>query len=118
MPATGTDIGSKMVLTVSGRSVILSIGEEGGIAEDGDPVIIRYGTDDLTATGFPVQISASAKGTADSDEDGLAIRGHFRVSDDFRQRDAGTIWADVTNVVDGSGTAAIKGQSRHRQGRQ
>ena len=108
MPATGKDVGSKMVLTVSGRSVILSIGEEGGIAENGDPVIIRYGTDDLTATGFPVQISASAKGTADSDEDGLSIRGHFRVSDDFRQRDAGTIWADVTNVVDGSGTAAIK----------
>ena len=107
MPATGTDVGSEMVLTVSGRSVILSIGEEGGIAEDGDPVIIRYGTDDLTATGFPVQISASAKGTADSDEDGLAIRGHFKVSDGFRQRDAGTIWADVTNVVDGSGTAAI-----------
>ena len=29
------------------------------------------------------------------------------MSDDFRQRDAGTIWADVTNVVDGSGTATL-----------
>ena len=38
---------------------------------------------------------------------GLAIRGHFRVSSDFRQRDAGTIWVDVANVVDGSGTATL-----------
>ena len=29
------------------------------------------------------------------------------MSDDFRQRDAGTIWADVTNVIDGSGTATL-----------
>ena len=65
---------------MSGRSVILTIGAKGGIAEDGS-VTIRYGTGDLTATGFPVQISSSAKGTADSDEDGLAIRGHFRVND-------------------------------------
>ena len=106
LPKTGeADAGSDMALSVSGRSVILSIGAKGGLGED-DFVTIRYGTADLTATGFPVQISASAKGTT-SDGDGLAIRGHFRVSDDFRQRDAGTIWADVTNVVDGSGTAAI-----------
>ena len=98
--------GENMSLSVSGRSVILSIGAKGGLAEDGS-VTIRYGTADLTATGFPVQISASAKGTAGNDEDGLAIRGRFRVSDDFRQRDAGTIWADVANVVDGSGTATI-----------
>ena len=98
--------GEEMSLTISGRSVILTIGEEGGIAEDGS-VTIRYGTDDLTATGFPVQISSSAKGTADNDEDGLAIRGHFRVSDDFRQRDAGTIWVDIANVIDGSGTATL-----------
>ena len=32
-----------MELTVSGRSVILTIGEKGGLAEGGDPVIIRYG---------------------------------------------------------------------------
>ena len=99
--------GEKMVLSVSGRSVILSIGAKGGLAEDGS-VTIRYGThgtDDLTK--FPVQISSSAKGTADNDEDGLAIRGRFRVSDEFRQRDAGTIWVDVANAVDGSGTATI-----------
>ena len=117
LPKTGeADAGSNMALSVSGRSVILSIGANGGLAE-GASVTIRYGTADLTATGFPVQISASAKGTT-SDGDGLAIRGHFRVSDDFRQRDAGTIWADVTNVVDGSGTAATINQSRHCQGRQ
>ena len=106
-----------MVLSVSGRSVILSIGAKGGTRQKVTPVTIRYGTADLTATGFPVQISASAKGTT-SDGDGLAIRGHFRVSGDFRQRDAGTIWADVTNVVDGSGTATTFEQSRHCQGRQ
>ena len=98
--------GEKMALSVSGRSVILSIGAKGGLAEDAS-VTIRYGTADLTATGFPVKISASANGTAGNDEDGLAIRGHFRVSDEFRQRDAGTIWADVTNVIDGSGTATL-----------
>ena len=82
------------------------------------PVTIRYGDSaDLTATGFPVQISASAKGTT-SDGDGLAIRGHFRVVDDFRQRDAGTIWADVTNVVDGSGTAALSSSPATVRGRQ
>ena len=105
LPKAGDDnAGSQMVLSVSGRSVILSIGAKGGLAE-GDSVTIRYG-DSTDPMKFPVQISASAKGTT-SDGDGLAIRGHFRVSDDFRQRDADTIWADVTNVVDGSGTAAI-----------
>ena len=107
LPKTGDDeAGSKMVLSVSGRSVILTIGAKGGLAEDGS-VTIRYGTADLTAKGFPVQISSSAKGTTDSDEDGLSIRGYFRVSDEFRQRDAGTIWVDVTNAMDGSGTAAL-----------
>ena len=100
------DAGSNMSLSVSGRSVILSIGEKGGLGLD-QSVTIRYGTPDLTAKGFPVQISSSAKGTTDSDEDGLSIRGYFRVSDEFRQRDAGTIWIDVTNVLDGSGTVAL-----------
>ena len=105
LPKTGeADAGSNMALSVSGRSVILTIGAKGGLAED-KSVTIRYGDSDDPKK-FPVQISASAKGTT-SDGDGLAIRGHFRVSDDFRQRDAGTIWADVTNVVDGSGTAAL-----------
>ena len=105
LPKIGDDnAGSEMVLSVSGRSVILSIGAKGGLGE-GDSVTIRYGDSDDPMK-FPVQISASAKGTT-SDGDGLAIRGHFRVSDDFRQRDAGTIWADVTNVKDGTGTAAL-----------
>ena len=51
-----------------------------------------------------------------SDEDGLAIRGHFKVSDEFRQSDAGTIWVDVTNVEDGSGDCDVR--CTHRQGRQ
>ena len=105
LPKTGeTDAGSQMVLSVSGRSVILSIGAKGGLGE-GDSVTIRYG-DSTDPMKYPVQISASAKGTT-SDGDGLAIRGHFRVSDDFRQRDAGTVWIDVANVVDGSGTAVL-----------
>ena len=106
LPKTGdAEAGSNMVLSVSGRSAILTIGAKGGLAEDAS-VTIRYGTADLTATGFPVQISSVATVDED-DEDGLAIRGHFRVSPDFRQRDAGTIWADVTNVADGSGTVTL-----------
>ena len=49
-----------MALSVSGRSVILTIGAKGGLAEDVS-VTIRYGTADLTATGFPVQISLARK---------------------------------------------------------
>ena len=107
LPKTGDDeAGSSMVLDVSGRSVILTIGAKGGLAVDGS-VTIRYGTADLTAKGFPVQISSSAKGTVESEVDGLSIRGYFRVASEFRQRDAGTIWVDVTNAVDGSGTVAL-----------
>ena len=69
---------------------------------DSPPIIIQYGTAD-----HPVTISARAEGTDVSDEDGLAIRGHFKVSDEFNRRDAGTIWVDVTNVMDGSGTATL-----------
>ena len=106
LPKTGdAEAGSNMVLSVSGRSAILTIGAKGGLAEDAS-VTIRYGTADLTATGFPVQISSVATVDED-DEDGLAIRGHFRVSPDFRQRDAGTIWVDVTNAADGSGTVTL-----------
>ena len=106
IPHEGSEVDNKMTLKVSGRSVFLIIGPKGGLAADSSSsVTIRYGTGDLTK--FPVRISSSAKGTTDSDEDGLAIRGRFRVSDDFRQRDAGTIWVDVTNVVDGSGTATL-----------
>ena len=104
LPKTGDDeAGSKMVLSVSSRSVILTIGAKGGLADDGT-VTIRYGTADLTK--FPVQISSVATVDED-DEDGLRIRGYFRVSDEFPQRDAGTIWADVTNAEDGSGTVAV-----------
>ena len=62
-----------MVLSVSGRSAILTIGAKGGLAEDAS-VTIRYGTADLTAKGFPVQISSVATVDED-DEDGLAIQG-------------------------------------------
>ena len=104
LPKTGdAEAGSKMVLSVSGRSVHLTMGAKGGLAED-KYVTIRYGTADLKK--FPVQISSVATVDED-DEDGLAIRGHFRVSADFRQRDAGTIWVDIKNVVEGSGIVAF-----------
>ena len=101
--------GEQMSLSVQSRSVILTIGAEGGIELDGS-VTIQYGyISDPPGTGFPVQISSSAKGTSDRDDDGLSIRGHFRVNDlpGFRQRDAGTIFVDVTNVEDGKGTATL-----------
>ena len=101
----GKKAGEEMMLTASGRTVTLTIGAKGMLGIDGS-VIIRYG-DSTDPKKFPVQISLARKVLWTSDGDGLAIRGHFRVSNDFRQRDAGTIWADVTNVVDGSGTAAL-----------
>ena len=103
----GKKAGEQMELTVQGRSVILTIGDgEGAGLAEGDTVTIRYGDSDDPKK-FPVAISSSAKGTADNDEDGLSIRGRFEVADEFRQRDAGTIWVDITNVADGSGTATI-----------
>ena len=101
----GKKAGEEMMLTASGRTVTLTIGDEGMLGIDGD-VIIRYG-DSTDPKKYPVKISSTAKGTLESDTDGLAIRGHFRVSNDFRQRDAGTIWVDVTNVDDGTGTATL-----------
>ena len=92
--------GEEMVLTTSRRDVILTIGEKGELDADSDPIIIQYGTKE-----HPVTISARAEGTTDSDTDGLAIRGHFLVSGEFRPRDAGTIFVDVINVEDGSGEA-------------
>ena len=95
---------SKMVLSVSGRSVILSIGEK---ADSQKVIPSQFDTVILTIRRSSQSKSPLARKVLASDGDGLAIRGHFRVSDDFRQRDAGTIWADVTNVVDGSGTATL-----------
>ena len=99
--------GEKMSLAVQGRNIFLNIGDKGGLNEDSDPVVIRYGTADLTAKGFPVTISSIARGSLDNAEDGLAIRGFFQVSKDFNPRDAGTIRVDVTNVADSSGTATL-----------
>ena len=99
--------GDIMKLEAGVRRVTLMIGKSGGLAEGGDPVRIQYGTADLTKK--PVAISTRAEGTPESDEDGLSIRGYFKVSGErgFRQRDAGTIWVDITNVEDGTGTASI-----------
>ena len=111
-PKDEDNAGEKMTLVVSRRDVIIQIGEKGELDDTSDPIIIQYGTAE-----HPVKISTRAEGTADSDEDGLAIRGHFRVSDDFRQRDAGTIWVDVTNAADGSGTATLDPTPEHHQSR-
>ena len=99
--------GDIMKLEAGVRRVTLMIGKSGGLAEGGEPVRIQYGTADLTKK--PVAISTRAEGTPESDEDGLSIRGYFKVSGErgFRQRDAGTIWVDITNVEDGTGTASI-----------
>ena len=103
VPPKGEDnAGEEMVLVVSRRDIIIQIGEKGELGPTSDSIIIQYGTAD-----HPVKISTRAEGTAAKNEDGLAIRGHFKVSDEFRQRDAGTIWVDVTNAADGSGTATL-----------
>ena len=72
--------GEEMTLVVSRRDVVITIGEKGELNDESDPIIIQYGTAD-----HPVKISARAEGTDGNDKDGLAIRGHFRVSDEFRQ---------------------------------
>ena len=94
--------GEEMTLLVSRRDVVITIGEKGELNDESDPIIIQYGTKE-----HPVKISARAEGTDGNREDGLAIRGHFKVNNlpRFRQRDAGTIFVDVTNVMDGSGDA-------------
>ena len=104
IPKTGeAEAGSKMVLSVSGRSVTVTVGAKGGLKK-GDAVTIQYGNAD-----FPVTIPASVVGTSGNDADGLAIHGLYRVSGEngFRQRSAGTIWVDVTNAKDGSGTVTV-----------
>ncbi len=107
VPKTGeANAGSKMVLSVSGRSVTVTIGAKGGLSR-GQSVTIQYGTTDLKK--FPVQIPSSVAGTAGNDADGLAIHGSYRVSGEtgFRQRSAGAVWIDVTNVEDGTGTVSV-----------
>ena len=111
IPKTGeADAGSKMVLSAAGRNVTVTMGAKGGLAEDAS-VTIQYGTADLTK--FPVQIPASVAGTADNLADGLGIHGSYRVSGDtsFRSRSAGTVWVDVTNVEDGTGTVSVSPMS-------
>ena len=107
IPSEGTKKGEKMSLAASGRNVILTIGSEGGLTE-GQSVTIRYG-DSTDPEKYPVKISSDATKATDSAAQGLAIRGYFRVNDSsgFRQRAAGTIWAVVTNVEDGAGTATL-----------
>ena len=108
LPADAATVADReMVLTVSGRLVTLTIGEAGGLNENSDPVTIQYGT--TGTTGFPVAISSSAVGDADDEMDGLSIRGRFKVSSEsgFHPRNAGTIWVDVINAKDSSGTATL-----------
>ena len=103
-------VADKWALTARGRDVILTIDPKGKLGI-GESVTIRYGTPDLTK--YPVQISDSARGTSGSDEDGLSIRGYYRVSSatGFPQRDAGRVWVDITNVEDGTGTATVSPDS-------
>ena len=102
-----TKDGEKKKLTVSGRRVILTIGDSSRLASDSE-VTIRYG-DLADLKKYGVQISPSAKGTSGSDTDGLSIRGYYQTSNEagFRQRTTETIWVDVTNVEDGKGTATV-----------
>ena len=98
-------VADKWALSARGRDVTLTIDPKGKL-DPGSSVIIRYGTPD---TKYPVQISDSVRGTAASDEDGLSIRGHFKVSSatGFPERDAGKLFVDITNVKDGTGTATV-----------
>ena len=98
-------VADKWALSARGRDVTLTIDPKGKL-DPGSSVIIRYGTPD---TMYLVQISASARGTAGSDEDGLSIRGYYRVSSatGFPERDADRIRVDITNVKDGTGTATV-----------
>ena len=107
IPKTGeAGAGNKMKLSASGRSVTLTIGAKGGLAAGGS-VTIQYGTADLTK--FPIEIPSSVAGTPGNLADGLAIHASYRVTGEtgFRQRNAGTVWVDVTNVEDGTGTVSV-----------
>ena len=109
--------GEELILRTSNRDIIITVGEEGELNQDSDPVIIRYG-DSTDATKYPVKISSSAVGTPSKEDDGLSIRGYYKATDErgFRERSAGTIWADVINVVDGSGTATLETSGTVRAG--
>ena len=99
----------KWALSTRGYDVTLTIDPTKGKLGIGESVTIRYGTADLTK--YPVVISDSKRGTPDSDEDGLSIRGYYRVSTDFSRRDAGRVWVDITNVNDGTGTVTVRPDS-------
>ena len=98
-------VADKWALSARGRDVTLTIDPKGKL-DPGSSVIIRYGTPD---TKYPVQISESVKGTSGSDEDGLSIKGYYKVSSatGFPERDAGRVRVDITNVKDGTGTATV-----------
>ena len=99
-------VADKWALTARGYDVTLTIDPKGKL-DPGSSVIIRYGTPDTTK--YPVQISAEVRGTSASDEDGLSIRGRYKVSSatGFPERDAGRIFVDITNVKDSTGTATV-----------
>ena len=107
----------KLILRTSNRDIIITVGEEGELNQDSDPIIIRYG-DSTDAKKYPVKISSSAVGTSSKEDDGLSIRGYYKATDErgFRESSAGTIWADVINVVDGSGTATLETSGAVRAG--
>ncbi len=102
-------VADKWALTTRGYDVTLTVDPAKGKLGIGESVTIRYGTADLTK--YPVVISNSKRGTSGSDEDGLSIRGYYRVSTDFSRRDAGRVWVDITNVEDGTGTATVRPDS-------
>ena len=99
-------VADKWALSARGRNVTLTIDPKGKL-DPGSSVIIRYGTPDTTK--YPVQISDSVKGTVGSDEDGLSIKGYYRVSSatGFPERATDLIRVDITNVEDGTGTATV-----------
>ena len=109
--------GEELILRTSNRDIIITVGEEGELNQDSDPIIIRYG-DSTDAKKYPVKISSSAVGTSSKEDDGLSIKGYYKATDErgFRESSAGTIRADVINVVDGSGTATLETSGAVRAG--
>ena len=103
------DEGKTLDLDASGRKFTLKVGENG--LEADSTVTIQYGTDT-----HPAIISPAAKGDPDEADDGLSIKGYYRASKGLSQRSAGTIWVDVTNVLDGAGSATLTSDFTIRAG--
>ena len=95
-----TDEDKGLDLDVNGQQLTVKVGSDG--LASGDSFTVRYGND-----AFPAYIQHKATADVDEDDNGVSIRAYFRASEGLRQRDAGVIWVDVTNVEDGAGTATL-----------